>query len=52
MDTDCICSFFLGAQMHLLTLGLCPFKVSGNSYLNFQAIPHMPNRRSYNTIYI
>lgn len=52
MDTDCISSFFLGAKMHSLTLGLCPLKVSGNLYLNFQAVPHMPNRKSYNAIYI
>lgn len=26
--------------------------MSGNLYLNFQAVPHMLNRRSYNTIYI
>lgn len=44
MDTDCISSFFLGAQMYSLTLGLCPLKVSGSLYLNFQAVPHMPNR--------
>lgn len=52
MDTDCICSFSLGAQLNSLTLGLCPLKVSGNFILELpnDAVPHVPNRRSYNTI--
>lgn len=52
MDTDCICCFFLGTQQNSLSLGLCSLKVSGNLHLNVQAVPHVPNRRSYTSIYI